>query len=255
MAKLNLKFKAPKLNIKVILALIMAASSLYFLYGEVLPKDKRDIKYEQYIKVTQQINVDDKIEETMITYDEMPSDKIPKSAIKNMEQVKDKFAATTIYPDEVMIREKIKSEVKSEYGEDEREVRIYTNVQAYGGVGSGDRADLIYTGELKETGKIGILKYEGVLVKKVLNEEGISLETVGSDKYNKGSIKPFLAVLTVNQDKALEIETLQRDGTISFKLIKWTERSKKLGNENKKLRELQIINESVKEKPLVQEVN
>lgn len=249
-------FRLRKMNKKLVLAIILSIISLYFLYDCVMPKEKRDIKFEKYVKAKVEIGVDDQIQEAMLEYDELPADKIPAGTVRDKKSVVGKYVTTTILTDELIRKEKIKKKIDSnEYKDKERIVRIYTTIQAYGGVGSGDRADLIYTKNNQDIGKIGLLKYEGVLVEEVINEDGINIERVESDKYNKGDTKPYIVTLKVSQKMALEIETLQETKEICFKLIRWTERSKKQSTENTKVNSNQIIDQGRYENSIIREVN
>lgn len=245
-----LKKIGKKKTIKLLIAVVLAIGSLYGLYNTVVPKDKVNIEYGKYIKAAKKINVDQIIEEDMIVEDTMPIDNIPPGAITNKDEIIGKYAASDIFANELIIKERIKKEKNSEYQGEERRVRIYTNLMAYGGVGPGDRADLIYTGD-----GIGVIKYEGVLVEKVLNEDGVDLSNIKEDKFNRENRKPYIVELKTSQEMALNIVTLQGNDTeVKFKLIKWTERSKKQHSEGQilKLNEALGIDEDSKEKtPIV----
>lgn len=224
-----LKKIGKKKIIKVLIAAVLAIVSLYGLYNAVVPKDKVNIKYGKYIRAVSKIDVDQRIEENMIAEDIMPIDNISPGAITEKAEIIGKYAASDIYPDELIRKERIKKEKDSEYQGEERRVRIYTNLMAYGGVGPGDRADLVYTGE-----NVGVIKYEGVLVEKVLNEDGVELSNIKEDKFNKESRRPYIIELKTSQEMALNIATLQgNENEVKFKLIKWTERSLEQDTEGK----------------------
>lgn len=227
-----------RLNSKIVLSVGLSIGSLIFLYNVAIPKDKLNIKYVQYVKAAKEIGEGIKITDDMLTIDTMPSDKITSNTVTTKEQVLNKYAKSEIYPGEMIIKDRIKNQTTSEFNDDEREVRIYTDLQAYGGVGPGDRADLIYVGNGK-----GDLKYEGVLVKRVLNDVGNDISQVTENKYNANETKPFIVVVSVSQDMALNIETLQSAlKDIHFKFIKYTDKSKKLNNENKVIDYNSILN-------------
>lgn len=251
------KIKLKKNTIKFIIAFIMAVASIVVLYNLIVPEDVQNLEFEQYVKASKSIKVDEIITEDMLEYAELPKDSIPAGIIKSKTEVIGKYSTTNILKDEALRTEKVKKEMDSKYTSEEREVRIYTNVQAYGGVGPGDQADLIYTGNALNNERIGILQHEGVLVKKVLNESGIDIQAINSDKYSQNSTIPRIVVLTVSQEMALEIETLQDESQVNFKLIKWTERSKEQNKEKLKMHKNEIINRDASNDsgPVVKEDN
>lgn len=217
-----------KINKKLILAFGLAVGSLILIYKVGVPQDKINVKYVQYVRAARMIEVDQKITEEMLTYDTMPSDKVTSSVITRKEDIINSYAKSNIYPGEAMRKERIKYETESEYGTEEREVRIYTDLQAFGGVGPGDRADLIFVGDGK-----GIIKYEGVLVKKVLNNVGQDIATVADNKFNVTEATPYIVICQVSQSMGLEIETLmQNKKEVAFKFFKWTEKSNRQNTEN-----------------------
>lgn len=204
------------------------------LLYNIRPTLNKNTEYVEVVKVVADgILPGEKIANENLTTDQLPADVVKDQGyITKIEDVINKYANDRLYKNQYIRAENIKGgeEVVEEKVVDPgiREVRIITDVAAYGGVGKGDKVDLIFVNKIGAIDTVGKILYEGLEVTSVLNKSGVNLEKISADKYNTADLEPGFVTFEVSQEKALEIETLQGTGNdIVFKLTRFIEGSDK----------------------------
>lgn len=206
---------------------------IILLYN-IRPTLNKNTEYVEVVKVVAEgILPGEKIANENLTTDQLPADVVKDQGyVTKIEDVINKYANDRLYKNQYIRAENIKGgeAVVEEKVVDPgiREVRIITDVAAYGGVGKGDKVDLIFVNKIGAIDTVGKILYEGLEVTSVLNKSGVNLEKIAADKYNTADLEPGFVTFEVSQEKALEIETLQGTGNdVVFKLTRFVEGSEK----------------------------
>lgn len=221
---------------KVILLIISIIGSLIATYMIVNMSEKQKntmtTELHPVIIATRKIDAGCQIEEDMIQVINVLTQNSFNS-YQSKDEVVGKVAQTTIYPEEIISKERAINREPAD--KKDREYRIKVDSITYGGVTPGSRADILWAGTVSPSNKlIGGIVYENVLVKAVLNEYEQDIYSIQADKYNKGTSVPAIVVLSVSQKQANVLEQLKEYSgkEKAFTLAKYTENSKPLGNQN-----------------------
>ncbi len=215
---------------KIAISVIVATVIFILIFKSLQPSVEDKIEYVEVVVTKVELLPGQKISDENLSLYNLPAD-LAMKYVQDISEVTGKYAKDKIYPGEFIRQENIKKVSNDSIGSDIREVRILTNLAAYGGVGKGDNVDIIYVDKIGTLNEIGKILYEGLEVKNVLNKSGVDLEKIDADKYNKADLEPGFVVFQVSQEMALEIETLQGITTdVVFKLSRWIDRSKPTNN-------------------------
>jgi len=225
---------------KIVLLIISLVAGLFATYMIVNIPKKQEVTTSkeqfQVVVASKKIEAESRIEADMIQVINISSQN-QFSSYNNAEEVIGKIAQTTIYPQEIISKERILDSEPSVDDKAKREYRIKVDSICYGGVTPGSKADILWTGTISnnQTKEIfGAIVYEDVLVKAVLNEYEQDIFSQQDDKYNKGASMPDIVVLSVSQEQAQVLDFLKAYSgkEKAFSLVKYTENSKALGNES-----------------------
>lgn len=227
---------------KIVLSLIVAAVLFGLLFAQLQQASGEKIEYTEVVSAKVKIQSGSKIAKEDVELKKVPVGVIS-NGIEDLNLVVDKYAKDTLYAGQYVLDYDVKSAQSNSIGPDIREVRVITNIAAYGGVGKGDKVDLIYVGKINAlTDSIGKLLYEGLEVKNVLNRSGVDLEAITSDKYNQADVEPGYVSFWVNQEMAIEIETLQgMENDVVIKLAKWVDSSEATEQDHGVMRKEDIL--------------
>lgn len=227
---------------RVLVSLVFAAVLFGVLFAQLQQTSGKKIEYIEVVQMKEKVVAGAKIGKEDVVLKEVPVGVI-KNGITDLTLVIDKYARNTLYPEDYVRNENVKTVGDNVISPRMREVRIPTNIAAYGGVGKGDKIDLIYIGKINMVmDPIGEMIEEGLEVKSVLNKAGVDLELVSADKYNQTDLEPGYVTFLLDQKRAIEIEVLQGlQNDVSFKLVKWVEQSEATEEEHGILRKNQIL--------------
>lgn len=214
---------------KIFISLVVAVVLIGYLYVNMQNSGTEAIEYENVVVAKEKIIAGQKIAAEDLDTKEVPKGLVP-NAIRKKEDIINKYAKDTLYKNEYIIADNIKTMSVETFGPDVREVRVVTNIAAYGGVAVGDKIDLIYVGKINAVSDpVGRILFEGLEVKSIMNRSGVDLELIKADKYNQAEQEPGYVTFWVEQEKALEIQTLQGiNNDVVFKLSKWIDQSERM---------------------------
>lgn len=210
----------------IIISAFLAIVLFLVLVILLKPGEMDKIEYVGVVKMTEKIIADNKIDKEQLKVVKMQKE-LAVGLATEIDQVANKYAKDNLYEGQYVRIDNLKN-TNDSVKEDEftREIMVITDLASYGGVGSGDKVDLTYVGTLNGTNNLGKRMYQGLVVEKVLNNEGIDLSTVQLGKYNKTELEPGFIIFKLPADRVLELQTLQgSDKRVCFKISKWTEKS------------------------------
>lgn len=228
-----------KIKVIILIFSLIAGLVATYMIVNVPKKQEKTVSKEQYsvVVAAKKIEAESRIEADMLQVINVSAEN-QFNSFKSADEVVGKIAQSSIYPNEVISKERIINNEPSAADRAKREYRIKVDSVCYGGVTPGSSADILWTGTISLSNQVkeilGAIVYEDVLVKAVLNEYEQDIYSQQADKYNKGASMPDIVVLSVSQEQAQVLDFLKAYSgkEKAFSLAKYTESSKPLGNEN-----------------------
>lgn len=215
---------------KVILVLAVFASiAITVLFLSTLQVNTVEVSYKEVVKVKKNIAIDEKLKRDSFYIGQILEENFDKDEMYTSinDILKEGYSNSLMVKNEVVMRSRVETVVEENFKEGEREITISTDWVSSGGVQKGDRADLIFYGEVEDT-YVGVLMYQDVYIKSVINRNGEDLFEVESTKYNSADLEPMAITIIGSQEMALQITTLsQVNSTSGFAFAKYTARSEK----------------------------
>jgi len=229
---------------KVFLALsIVAAITITVLFLSTQQVKTVEVSYQEVVKVKSGIAIDQKLTKGEFYLGKILEENYdPKEMYTSIDEVlEESYSNSIMVKDEIVMRSRVVTIVEQNYAEGEREILIPTDWVSSGGVQKGDKADLIFYGEVDNT-YVGVLLFQDVFVKSVWNRNGEDLYNVESNKYNTADLEPMAITIIGDQEMALTIATLSRvNSTSGFAFAKYTERSKRTDADDDYITPAEII--------------